>query len=269
MELGQKLRQARIEQGLSQRQLCGGTITRNMLSQIENGSARPSMSTLGYLAGRLGKPVSYFLGEQTVDLPNVQVLRRARESYAAGDPQLALQQLEDYQAPDALFDPERLLLAALCRMALAQQAIREGRDIYARTLLEQAGALKRQTPYDSPALERERLLLMYSAGASAQPIAEQLPKDDRELLLLAQAALEAGDYAQSHRTLDAARVKDVRWHYRKGQAALAQKDYATAAEHFLLAEEAYPQACAALEQCYRELEDYKKAYYYACKQRNA
>ena len=51
MELGEKLRQARIEAGLSQRELCGEEITRNMLSLIENGSAKPSMNTLKYLGG--------------------------------------------------------------------------------------------------------------------------------------------------------------------------------------------------------------------------
>ena len=66
MELGQKLRLARQEAGLSQRQLCGEVITRNMLSQIENGSAKPSMETLRYLAGRLGKSVSFFLEEDAV-----------------------------------------------------------------------------------------------------------------------------------------------------------------------------------------------------------
>ena len=35
MTLGEKIRQARLEAGLSQRQLCGGEVTRNMLSQIE------------------------------------------------------------------------------------------------------------------------------------------------------------------------------------------------------------------------------------------
>ena len=34
MSLGEKLRQARLEAGLSQRALCGGEITRNMLSRI-------------------------------------------------------------------------------------------------------------------------------------------------------------------------------------------------------------------------------------------
>ena len=66
--LGEKIRQARLEQGLSQRQLCGTEITRNMLSQIESGKARPSMQTLTYLAQTLGKPVSFFLEEQ-VEVP--------------------------------------------------------------------------------------------------------------------------------------------------------------------------------------------------------
>ena len=51
MELGEKLRQARLEAGLSQRQLCGEDITRNMLSQIEHGSAKPSMKTLQVYQG--------------------------------------------------------------------------------------------------------------------------------------------------------------------------------------------------------------------------
>ena len=76
MTLGEKLKQARLEAGLSQRQLCGDVITRNMLSQIENGSARPSMDTLKYLASRLGKPVSYFLEEEAEVPANLAVMER-------------------------------------------------------------------------------------------------------------------------------------------------------------------------------------------------
>ena len=76
MELGQKLKQARLEAGLSQRQLCGDTITRNMLSQIENGTANPSDATLQALCARLGKPVSYFREE--VPSPNLSLLHQAQ-----------------------------------------------------------------------------------------------------------------------------------------------------------------------------------------------
>ena len=78
MELGARLRQARLEAGISQRQLCGDVITRNMLSQIENGSARPSMDTLRYLAGQLGKPLSYFLEDDAVTSPNQELMEKLR-----------------------------------------------------------------------------------------------------------------------------------------------------------------------------------------------
>lgn len=63
MTMGEKIRQARQEARLSQRQLCQGIVTRNMLSQIENGSANPSLPTLQALAQRLGRSVQYFLEE--------------------------------------------------------------------------------------------------------------------------------------------------------------------------------------------------------------
>ena len=52
MELGEKLRLARLEAGLSQRALCGDEITRNMLSRIENGAAREIVRVTGYMAGK-------------------------------------------------------------------------------------------------------------------------------------------------------------------------------------------------------------------------
>ena len=72
MELGEKLKQARLEAGVSQRQLCGEVITRNMLSRIENGFARPSMDTLRQFAQRLGKPISYFLEEEILRQANAE-----------------------------------------------------------------------------------------------------------------------------------------------------------------------------------------------------
>ena len=95
MELGQKLKQARMEANLSQRQLCGDTITRNMLSQIENGSAKPSMDTLRFLAAKLGKPVSYFLEELSAS-PNQNVMNTARDAFDAGVFSQVLAALSDY-----------------------------------------------------------------------------------------------------------------------------------------------------------------------------
>ena len=153
MELGQRLRQARLEAGMSQRQLCGDVITRNMLSQIENGSAQPSMDTLRYLAEQLGKPMGYFLEEQAVTSPNQAVMARARAVFAE-DPADALQILEEYRENDPVFDAEYHYLYALCAMGFGKKVLEQGRNAYALTLLEQAAVHGRQTPYYTGETER-------------------------------------------------------------------------------------------------------------------
>lgn len=260
MNLGQRLKEARLASGLSQRQLCGDTITRNMLSQIENGSARPSMDTLRYLAGRLNKPVSYFLEEAPVASPNRQRLLDARTAFAQGDAARVLELLEDYQGPDALFDEERGLLEKLSYMELARQAIRQQRLPYARQLLEKAEEIS--TMY--PAQELQRQFLLYEAGA-----VEKLPNMDNMLLVMASAAVAAGDTGRAKALLEGAEDKSsAQWRRLKGLSCFAAGEYAAAAQLLLSVEEAYPkEVLPKLEVCFRELGDYRQAYAYACKQR--
>ncbi|MBQ4354802.1 MAG: helix-turn-helix transcriptional regulator [Clostridia bacterium] len=59
-KLGDKIRELRKQRGITQKDLAGDRITRNMLSLIESGSASPSVSTLLYIAERLETPVGYF-----------------------------------------------------------------------------------------------------------------------------------------------------------------------------------------------------------------
>ena len=131
MELGEKLKQARLEAGLSQRQLCSDEITRNMLSLIENGAAKPSMKTLQYLAGRLGKSVSYFLEETAVLSPNQELMITVRQLYDSGNFREAVKTLEQYHGPDPVYDREREMLWVLLRLELAKEAIGQERFVYA------------------------------------------------------------------------------------------------------------------------------------------
>ena len=268
MELGEKIRAARLEAGLSQRQLSGEIITRNMLSQIENGTARPSMDTLRSLAERLGKTVSYFLEDQAVTSPNQERMDLARKAYEAHDPAAAVEHLAAYQTPDPVFDREYFLLLALCRMALAKTAAKENRLPYAQALLEQAAQAGARTPYYTPALERERLLVLAEVSP-APAVAGSLARDDRELLLRAEAALARKDHSRCAACLDAAWDQDApQWHRLRGEAEFGLRNFAAAAEYFRRAESVYPQeTIPRLEACYRELGDFKQAYEYACKQR--
>lgn len=265
MTLGEKLRLARIEAGLSQRRLCGDTITRNMLSQIENGTAKPSMTTLQVLAQRLGKPVSYFLQEDAVDSPNHSTMTAARQAFDAGDDAAAANVLKQYTPPDELYDREHRLLSILTKLNLAQTALTQGRCLYARELLEAAGQLGADFSYYTPELERRRLLLL--SKVPGQRVS--LPSLDEELLLRAQAALTFGDPKRCSALLEAVETQSQpQWHLLRGQACLKTGDYAAAVPFLLAAEAAYPKETAPLlEHCFRELGDYQQAYFYACKQR--
>ena len=157
----------------------------------------------------------------------------------------------------------------LCLLTLGREAIDQQRYHYARSLLEKAGNLGDQTIYYTEQMERERLLLLYQClPEQAADLVRQLPEDHRELFLRAQAQLSAGEYIRCIHLLMAIPTQDEYWHYLRGQARMGLGQYSDAAEDFLLAENTYPIQCArALESCYRELEDYKRAYQYACKQR--
>lgn len=264
MELGQRLKQARLEAGLSQRQLCGQEITRNMLSQIENGSARPSMDTLRYLAARLGKPMGYFLEEHAVTSPNQDVMARARQAYADGEDALPI--LTQYRHPDAVFDGEYHLLAALSRMRLAKQASKEGKAAYAWTLLEEAFIHGQATPYYTADNERTRLLLCYEARPDqAATLAGQLPVSLTETLLRADTQVSP---IQKGHILDAFPSDDPRWHKLRAEAYFQEQNYAKAMVHYEKAPQTR-QTYEKLELCCKELEDYKGAYFYAVKAREA
>ena len=266
MSLGEKLRQARMESGLSQRQLCGDEITRNMLSQIEHDTARPSMSTLQYLAGRLGLPVSYFLEEETAVSANIRCMELAWLQLGAGDYDAALRQLEEYRSPDSVCDREHALLLSLLYLNLAEQSIANQKTVYARQLLERAAELELEHPW-LPELKNRRMLLLGRLGE--MPKQEEIPNVDDVLMLRADAALAAGDHRRAAQILDAAELRtQPLWCLLRGRAAMGAKEYAVAAEYLKQAEHAFPvETIALLESCFRELGDFRSAYDYACRAR--
>ncbi|MBS4539162.1 helix-turn-helix transcriptional regulator [Clostridium sp. D2Q-11] len=82
MTTGEKIKTLRKELKLTQSQLAGEEMTKSMLSQIENNNAMPSMKNLRYLANKLGRPISYFLDEDTLneDIPVDEIKRKMRKA---------------------------------------------------------------------------------------------------------------------------------------------------------------------------------------------
>lgn len=64
MKIGEKIKRLRLERQMTQAEVCGDYITRNMLSKIENGSATPSVQTMEHIAKQLGVGVSELFGDE-------------------------------------------------------------------------------------------------------------------------------------------------------------------------------------------------------------
>ena len=55
-----RIRQARLDRGLSLAQLAGNDLSRAFIHQLEHGQSKPSRDTLQLIARRTGKPIGYF-----------------------------------------------------------------------------------------------------------------------------------------------------------------------------------------------------------------
>lgn len=75
MNIGEKIKKLRIDKLMTQSELVGGEITRNMLSRIENGAANPSIDTVCYIARRLNVSPGYLLADENDD----RIFRKHRE----------------------------------------------------------------------------------------------------------------------------------------------------------------------------------------------
>ena len=258
MTIGQRILTARQELGLSQRQLAGENITRNMLSAIEHDKARPSLETLQYLSQQLGKPVGWFLGEDGPAVDGFGELKQARDAYDRGGFRECLGVLD--RIPDGeVLGRECALLRVLATLSLAEQCMDDGRMPYARKLLEEP--LGEDCPYFTAELARRRAILRVRAGLSGV-----LPEEET-LILRAERALGEKQYVDARRYLDALDDRGEQWHYLMGEALFGLGDYEEAAACYHRVEETMAKTVRRkLQLCYAALKDFKKAYYYATRE---
>ena len=267
MTMGERIRQARLEAGLSQRQLAGEMMTRNMLSALEHDGANPSVHTLKYLSERLCKPIGYFLGEGEIGFPELAQIERARILYEEGEYESCLREISQITQP--AFGPEGKLLEALSLLELAEQARRDGKLPYSRELLHRCRNVVKSCPYLRDELERRWHIAMALGAVGPERIAmtEKIPVQEEVLLLRAEAALEQGQYEQAEHYLECSRNRtQSQWKYIRAEVYFRQQDYQSALGYYHGAEREMPEkTIPKLEICYREVGDYKMAYVYAKK----
>ena len=126
MTLGQKIRALRKEKGITQSELAGEEITRNMLSSIEGDKALPSLPTLLYLAERLEVSAGYLIDPEATawEQKKRRFLPAVKAAYKNGNYKEALRL---YKRDLAEQDDEVALLMADASMRYAMQLLHMGK----------------------------------------------------------------------------------------------------------------------------------------------
>lgn len=277
MQFGERIRSIRQAKGLTQTQVAGEHITRNMLSQIENGSASPSLKTLEHLSQVLGVTIGYLLSEDEGGS-----LAEARKLLMAGDVEAAY-----LSAKDATGDEGLLLLSRCCR-ELAQQCFDAGDAQGAVHYAKEALRCNAGTLYRSYEVEAEMLWLLACAemdGENAENHMEVFRStyDDwgweaKNHLLRARHFLKLHQDQAAEREVwmitSLPESMKAQYLFLRGELAIRQEKYDNAISYLrqvenmeISSKKVRQELLQMMEIAYREKQDFKSAYEYAAKQR--
>lgn len=181
--LGQRIKEARLAKKMTQNEVVGSFITRNMLSQIESGNAVPSMKTLTYLAKVLELPPAVLLQDNVPGAPEQDACEdlkeapflssappdavtffEAKKAYLAADDPDAYSLLASIPA-DSLLSDEVSALSAKTALRLAASLCTEGNFEEALEMAKNAEAAASKGMYASLELKSEALLLLSDIAA--------------------------------------------------------------------------------------------------------
>lgn len=127
MEIGEKIKTLRQSKRMTQAELAGDQITRNMLSLIENGSALPSLPTIIYIAERLNVPVGMLLADEAEELAykKMTILPKIKQLYANGEYRLCRDMCRSLS--EEQLDDEIYLILSNCYFELARELFNLGK----------------------------------------------------------------------------------------------------------------------------------------------
>jgi len=144
---GEKIKKLRTDKMMTQSQLVGTHITRNMLSRIESDEANPSLGTLTFLASRLGVPAGYLLADENEDKVYAKsfVVEDIKRAFRSGNYTICRQLCME----TSVIDDEILMLAAESCFAVAVEEFDKGSLKASVTYFDEAISFAMKTSYYS------------------------------------------------------------------------------------------------------------------------
>lgn len=147
MNIGEKIKKIRTAKLMTQSDLAGSHITRNMLSQIENGSAQPSMATVLYIAQRLNVSPGFLLAGEEDELMYFKSteITNIKKAYTDKNYRLCREMCKNSEWSD----DELLLILAECCLAVGKEEFCNGYLRSAVDLFDEALGYCKETIYNT------------------------------------------------------------------------------------------------------------------------
>ena len=166
--LGKRIKEARLAKKMTQSEVVGSFITRNMLSQIESGTATPSIKTLEYLSGVLEIPLEQLMTavecstEASVELPESDsaIYLKLKERFLANNYEHVLDIIKDCLQEDHPYYDECCAIYCRCCLQLGTKAFENGTYSEALDWSNKASQYAQNGCYASRDIRTQALMLM-------------------------------------------------------------------------------------------------------------
>lgn len=270
MKLGEKIKAARKLRKITQNELAGDKITRNMVSRIESGTVNPSLDTLRYISDRLSLPVSYLLSEDD-DLfffEKNEKIKVIYEAYSAKEYTYCINKIRDFSSVDS----ELAYIACSAAFELGKESVLKGALQSAQKHFNTCEEYSKKTVFDTRHITT--VLGMYRAVAlNIQSPLLEFDADAYTKGLYGVFDYEVYKYLTQDYTYafkDESIVKHI-----KSKQLIRERRYSEAlsvlheAKDFII-DGRYNSFILFsiyfdIEQCYKQLRDFENAYKYASK----
>lgn len=270
MTFGEKIKSERKKRGMTQSQLAGNTVTRNMISLIEKDLANPSLDTLRALAMKLEVPLSYLVSdaEDTFFYLKQEAFDGIKEAYAAKSYAVTVSRIEKLKKTD----DELSFILADCHLELGKKALTNGSLVSCTKYLNSALEYADATCYDTEKIKALSKMYLAVAENIQSPLLEfDIPLYEASI----SDSYDLNFFNYLTLNFDYSYTKEVYSKHLTAKRLIKDKNYAAAIEIMTNIEMTRRSGeynsfvifgiYSDLELCYKQLYDFENAYKYASK----
>ena len=282
MEIGEKIKSLRTSKRMTQAELAGDQITRNMLSLVENGSALPSLPTIMYLSERLGVPAGIFLAREDEEAiyRKMSDMPKIKSAFVAKEYRLCRDMCENLLGYEN--DDEILFILAKCHFEIGREEFNSGRLHNSCREFDLACTYCNDTIYDNGEIASAvsiyfEYMLRLSPTLTSDHAFERKPNefysfDDFGRYAKALIGVESGDISAAKTYIEGVTSVEVGFvTHIKALLEMLNGDYVSAFNKLNALINSNDIDCRVImydvfrnfEDCCREIGDYKSAYEYS------